>query len=142
MKSTARLVDGFQSVVDNGRGHACVLDLPRDKNGSDTGPTALEMSVMGLAGCISTIWAVVAEKSGVRHDDVEVELDAQKPEDAGTVTAVQAVVRVTSDEPEEKLQRILDKTMQLCPVGKLYEQAGISIDTRLLREATQKKVVD
>ena len=38
-----------------------------------------------------------------------------------------------SDEPEDKLQRVLEKTMQVCPAGRLYEKAGIGIGTQLIR---------
>ena len=64
MKSTVRLAEGcYQSIVDNDRHHGLVIDLPDAKSGDDLGPTALELAVMGLSGCISTIWAVVAAKA-------------------------------------------------------------------------------
>ncbi|MFW5745666.1 MAG: hypothetical protein ACOC2D_20510, partial [Spirochaetota bacterium] len=64
MKITSRHVTGcYQSVVDNGRNQGVVLDLPEAKKGDDVGATALELAAMALAGCISTIWAVVATNS-------------------------------------------------------------------------------
>lgn len=93
MKSTARLVEGcYQSVVDNDRHHGMVVDLPEAKSGDDLGPTALELAVMGLSGCISTIWAVVAGKARVSYQKLRVELDADKPNDAPTITAVRAKI--------------------------------------------------
>jgi uncharacterized OsmC-like protein len=126
MKITSRHVTGcYQSIVDNGRHHGLVLDLPEAKAGDDLGPTALELAAMALAGCISTIFAVVAKNSGVSYRKMIVELDLEKPDSAPTFTASTGVVRIDSDETEEKLQRILDKTVQACPVGRLFEQAGI-----------------
>ena len=62
MKTTAKWINQFQSVVDNGRSHAMVIDLPAAQDGKDSGPTALELALMGLSGCLSTIFAKVAAK--------------------------------------------------------------------------------
>lgn len=132
MKITSRHVTGcYQSIVDNGRHQGVALDLPESKSGDDVGPTALELSAMGLAGCITTIWAVIAKNSKCTYRKIVVELDMNKPDDAPTFTDGTAVVKVDSDETQEKLERILDKTMNACPVGKLFEAAHVEISTRL-----------
>jgi uncharacterized OsmC-like protein len=87
---------------------------------------------MALSGCISTIWAVVVKNSGVSYQRLTVELEADKPDDQPTITAARAVVTVESGETREKLQRVLDKTMDACPVGRLYEKAGIAVQTQLV----------
>ncbi len=132
MKSTSRHVTGcFQSIVDNERHHGVVLDLPGTKGGDDLGPTALELSLMALSGCISTIWAVVAKNSGITYRKILVEVEADKPDDQPTFTAARAAVSIDSDEEQEKLERTLAKTMRACPVGQLWEKAGIEIGTRV-----------
>ncbi|MGA2479482.1 MAG: OsmC family protein [Spirochaetia bacterium] len=132
MKSTSKHVAKcYQSIVDNDRHHGVVLDLPGAKGGDDLGATALELAVMALSGCISTIWAVVATNSKVSYDRLLVVVDADKPDDQPTITAVRCVVTVDSREPRERLQRTLDKTMNTCPVGKLYEKAGIPMQVTL-----------
>jgi uncharacterized OsmC-like protein len=134
MKATARLVEGcYQSVVDNDRHHGIVLDLPEAKEGDDLGPTALELAVMGLAGCISTIWAIVAKNSRVSYSKIIVELTAEKPDNEPTITEAKAVVSIASEEDDAKLKRTLDKTMKACPVGQLYEKAGVEIKTEIKR---------
>lgn len=134
MKATARLVEGcFQSIVDNDRHHGIVLDLPQTKEGDDLGPTALELAVMALAGCISTIWAIVAKNSKVSYSKIIVELTAEKPDNEPTITEAKAVVSIASDEDDAKLQRTLEKTMKACPVGQLYEKAGVEIESEIKR---------
>lgn len=132
MKITSRHVTGcYQSVVDNGRNQGVVLDLPEAKKGDDVGATALELAAMALAGCISTIWAVVATNSKCSYRKMIVELEMEKPDDAPTFTRGTAHVKVDSDEGQEKLERMLSKTMNACPVGKLFEAANVEIETRL-----------
>lgn len=134
MKATSEHTHGdFQSVVDNGRRHGLVLDLPPGQNGEDLGPTALELTGMSLAGCISTIWAKVAENSGVSYRKIEVEMTLEKGDT--TISDSEALVRVDSGEDLGKLERILEKTMQVCPVGHLFEQAGVDTDTTLVKES-------
>ncbi len=132
MKITSRHVTGcYQSVVDNGRNHGLVLDLPEGKKGDNVGPTALELAGMALAGCISTIWAVVANNSKVSYRKMIVELDLEKGDSDPTFTGSTAVVKVDSDEDQEKLEKILKKTLEACPVGRLFEQAGLETETTL-----------
>jgi uncharacterized OsmC-like protein len=132
MQANAKWVNGFQSVVNNGRNHSVVMDLPTDMNGEDMGATALEVAVMGLAGCVSTIFSMVCKNSDVSFSGLDVSLDADKPKGASTVQSVTGKVKVTSKEETEKLQKMLDKTMNACPVGVLFEKAGVEMNLELV----------
>jgi hypothetical protein len=46
---------------------------------------------------------------------------------------VKCLVYVTSDAPQEKLEKCLDNTMKTCPVGILYEKAGVEVTTELIK---------
>ncbi len=131
MKSTAKLIDGYKSIVDNGRNHGMVIDLPPAKKGSDFGPTALELCLMGLSGCITTIFSVVAHNSGLSFEGIAAEIDGDQPQGAPTFTRAFAKVTVISGEPEDKIRRIFEKTLNACPVEKLFEQAGIPVEHNL-----------
>lgn len=134
MKSTFTWVKNFQSVVDNGRNQAVIMDLPAGKDGDDTGPTALEFLMMSLSGCIGTIFALIAKKMRLTIEKLVVELEADKGPDDPTITAVRAKVLVKSDASEEKLQKCLDTTMNQCPVGVLYKQANVPIDVSVEKQ--------
>jgi putative redox protein len=43
------------------------------------------------------------------------------------------LVYVSSDASQEKLEKCLDNTMKTCPVGVLYEKAGVEISTELIK---------
>jgi len=126
MKSKSVLIDGYQSVIDNGRNHAVVTDLP---DGANLGASALELSVMSLAGCISTIFKKVAEKMRLNVEKVEVEMDADKGSD--TIEKVKYTVRVHSDASEDKLKKCLENTEKACPVGVLFSKAGVEMEGTL-----------
>lgn len=129
MKALASLNEGFKSTVTNTRGHEFITDLPKEMNGTDIGAMALEVTVMSLSGCITTIFAMVAQKSRLSFSSIDVELEATKGNK--TIETVKGTVKVKSDAAEEKVRKVLDNTMAMCPVGIIFENAGINIDLTL-----------
>ncbi|MFP4588369.1 MAG: OsmC family protein [Candidatus Acetothermia bacterium] len=131
MQSTAKWIDNYTSVLDNGRKHACVVDLPPAEEGDDFGPSALELTNMSLAGCLSTIYMVIANKMRLEISDLEVKVEATKGEDAPTITSAHVTINVHSEERRSKLEKCLDQTLKTCPVGQLFEQAGVEMEHEL-----------
>lgn len=132
MKSNSLWTRKFQSVVDNGRNHSMVIDLPEAKGGDNSGPTALEMCVMSLSGCIGTIFAMVAQKMRIDFDRMEVELDAQQNNGAPTVTDVHFRLSIKTSEDKSRIEKCLEVTENTCPVGVLYKQAGVKITHEII----------
>jgi len=122
--ANAKLVKDLRIAVDNGRAHSVCLDLPPEL-GTDRGPTALELGVMSYAGCFATIFALTAKKMRAPLKDLEVKLEATKSEEAGTVTEAKFDIIVKADAPKYRIQRIHELTLENCPVGKLFEKAGV-----------------
>ncbi len=133
LHATAKLVQGFRLAVDNGRFHSVCLDLPPDE-GTNMGPTALELAVMSYAGCFATIFILTAKKMRFKLRDLEVKLDAIKSEEAGTITEANFSIIVQGDIPEDRIQRIFKLTVENCPVGKLFEKAEVKINYDLKTE--------
>jgi len=131
MKSTSQWIQGVQSVVDNDRGHEVTIDLPPGQGGGDTGATALELAVMGLSGCVGTIFASVAKNSSFSFEAMRVVVTADKGE--RTIETAGIKVYIKTDD-EKKAARLLDKTMAICPVGILFEQGGVKMDLELICE--------
>src|SRR5208337_1117898 len=126
MKAVSVWADGYRSVLDDGRGHSVVVDLPADQNGKNTGPTALELCIMSLAGCITTIFKNVAGKRNFAYKALKVELEAEKPKDALTVTRLKGKMEIVTDADEKEAETVLRLTMnKACPVGVIFEDAGI-----------------
>ena len=133
--SKAKLIKDLRVAVDNGRAHSICLDLPPEL-GTDMGPTALELGVMSFAGCVVTIFSLTARKMRIQLKDLEVELRAKKSEETGTIISAEFEITVLSDASEDRIQRIFELTRKNCPVGKLFEQAGVKIsyDLKYVRE--------
>jgi putative redox protein len=130
INSRAKRVEEFRITVDDGRAHSVCLDLPKEM-GTDMGPTALELGVMSFSGCVATIFTLMAKKMRVSISDLDVKVKAEKPEDARTVTKADFEIIVKTGESEEKIKRVWQKTRENCPVGILFEQAGVQVDYKL-----------
>lgn len=135
MKANSTLDFGYKSIVENGRGHSLVVDLPRDEGGSDMGPTALELAGMSLAGCITTIYKMIAAKRHFEFNSLKVELDCEKTDDAVTITRVSGTADLTTSGSESEAQTILNLTLKTCSVGAFFDKAGIPVylDLRVKR---------
>jgi len=125
LHATAKLVKDFRIDVDDGRSHALCLDLSREDDGTDMGPSALELCVMSHAGCYAVIFALTAKKMRFKLKDLEVKVEAIKSEEAGTVVEEKFEIIIGMDAPEDRIQRIHKLTLLDCPVGKLFEKAGV-----------------
>ncbi|NWF86695.1 OsmC family protein [Candidatus Bathyarchaeota archaeon] len=122
--ANAKIVKDLRIAVDDGRAHSVCLDLPPEL-GTDMGPTALELGVMSYAGCLATIFILTAKKMRIQLKDLEVKMEAVKSEEEGTITEASFDVLVKADAPRDRIQRILELTLKNCPVGKLFEKAGV-----------------
>lgn len=135
MKSKSLWTKKFQSVVDNGRNHSMVIDLPEAKGGDNNGPTALEVCVMSFSGCVGTIFAMVANKMRINFDKMEVDVDAEQKENAPTISHVHFVLKIQTRAEKEKVEKCLEHTLHTCPVGVLFRQAGVQITNEIIIES-------
>ncbi len=124
VKAVAKWIENVRSVVDNARKHSIVLDLPEGQDGDDTGATALELAVMGLAGCALTIFADVAKKSNVKIKKLEVVAEAEKAQDAPKLKNVELKISVAADARPQKLRAIWRRTEANCPVLSIFQDAN------------------
>jgi hypothetical protein len=88
MHATADWVGGFGTRLGDGRGHEVAVDLSTDEEGLDAGTSALELNLLSLAGCITTIFALVARRRRVTYSGLDAELEAERPQAAPAIPRV------------------------------------------------------
>jgi uncharacterized OsmC-like protein len=126
MNATAKLVKGFQIVLDDGYSHAIVVDLPPDL-GTGLGPTSLEVCVMSHAGCYVTIFALTAKKMRIPLKGLTVKVEAVETDEAGTITEETFDIEIDADAPADRIQRLHELTVKNCPVDILLHKAGVKV---------------
>jgi uncharacterized OsmC-like protein len=86
---------------------------------------------MSLAGCITSIFRMVAEKRRFTYKAFKVELEAEKTKDSITVTSIDGHMELVTDAEEKDAQTTLKLTLDNCPVGVLFDEAKVKFDWTL-----------
>lgn len=73
-EATVRWVSGMQFVGESGSGHAMVLDAPAP-GGRNTGPSPMELLLVGLAGCTAIDVVNILSKKRQPFHGVEVRVN-------------------------------------------------------------------
>jgi uncharacterized OsmC-like protein len=97
------------------------------------GPTALALSVMSFAGCYASIFALTARKMRIQLEDLDVKIEAVKSEEIGTISSASLDIMVKTSASDDRLERLHQLTLRNCPVGKLFEKAGVKTEYRIHR---------
>jgi uncharacterized OsmC-like protein len=121
INAKATWVTNVRSIVDNQRTHSVVCDMSTIAGGTDSGPTALELSMMALADCGVTIFADVCKKSNIQPSKVEVTVEADKAADSAAVTAITMKVNVVSNARKELVEAAWRRTEANCPVLLIFK---------------------
>jgi putative redox protein len=126
----AQTIQGYELALDNGRSHATIADQPTETS-PGFGPTPLELCLMSHADCYATICALTAEKMRLPLKGCDVKVEAVKSPETGTISEETFNIAFKLDAPEDRVQRLHEVTLKNCPVGILFEKAGVKITYNL-----------
>lgn len=124
---------GFETLLEDDRTHSVVVDLPVDEGGRSAGPSSLDLMLLSLAGCITTIFALIARKRRLGFQGMSIALEADRPEKAPTITRVRGTLRVHTKADLPEVETVLRLTLKTCPVGVVFEKAQIPVEVSLVR---------
>jgi len=128
MQAVGTWKGGYETVLEDDRAHKVTVDLPIDEGGRSAGPTALDLSLLSLAGCISTIFTIVAHKRHLSFQGLTIALEADRPAGAPTISRVHGTLRLRTKADPAEVETALRSTVKTCPVGVIFERAGIPVE--------------
>jgi len=128
--ANAKLIEGFQIMLDDNESHGYVVDLAPDL-GTGFGPSSLELCVMSHAGCYATICALTAKKMRLDLQGLKVKVEAVKSDETGTIAEESFDIQIKTDASEDQVERLHKLTLENCPVGILFEKAGVKLSYRV-----------
>lgn len=113
------------------RSHTLVTD---ERDGTDTGPTPLEMTLSSLLGCEGVIINRCAKVMKFEYSGVEMggegEVDGRGSRGVQGVRPyfnwVKVDIRVTSNESEQRFEKLKKNVENRCPVLNLFRSAGVN----------------
>jgi putative redox protein len=123
IRTTAKWVENVRIVVDNSRNHSIVCDLPIQQGGNDLGPTALELALMSIVGCIATIFADICKKSKIKLNQIEVVANSEKFPNLPTIKDLYIKVKVSAKARKQLLEAAWRRTEENCPVVNMFKDA-------------------
>lgn len=135
MQAIGTWTHGHETVLEDGHAHRVIVDLPVDEGGRSAGPSAIELCVLSLAGCITTIFSLVARRRRLEVLGMTIGLEAERPHGAATITRVHGSLRVRTRADRAEVETALRLTLKSCPVGVLFEQAHIPLEVRAIVES-------
>ena len=130
LHARARIIQDFEIVLDNDRSHGQIVDQPTEAF-PGLGPTPLELCVMSHAGCYATICALTSQKMRLPLKGCDVKVEAVKSPETGTISEENFDIVLETSAPEDRVQRLHELTLKNCPVGILFEKAGVKINYSL-----------
>ncbi|PRY77460.1 OsmC family protein [Marivita geojedonensis] len=118
--------------------------LVSDEKETNTGPTPLEMCLSSLLGCEGVIINRCAEAMRFDYSGVDIEADGEV--DQRGSRGVQGVrpyfnwvrlkIRVHTNEPQDRLDRLARNVEHRCPVMNLFRSADVVLDVTWEKVAT------
>ena len=128
--ANAKLIEGFQILLDDNESHSYVVDLAPDL-GTGLGSSSLELCVMSHAGCYATIFLLTAKKMRLVITGLKVKLEAKKSDETGTISEETFDISIKTDAPQGRIERVHKLTLETCPVGILFEKAGVEANYKV-----------
>lgn len=129
MKVLARRLEGMAHEVELEGGHTLVVDEPRERGGTDTGPRPTQLLAASLASCTAITVEMYADRKGWDVGQVEVDVEVEYD---GLVPATFAVALKLPRELDEEQRRRLLAVAAKCPVHKtLAGGAAVSVAERV-----------
>ena len=128
--ANAKIIEGFQIMLDDNEAHSYVVDLAPDL-GTGLGASALELCVMTHAGCYATIFALTAKKMRLELKGLKVKVEAIKSEETGTISEETFEIQIRMDASQDRIDRLHKLTLETCPVGILFEKVGVKINYKI-----------
>jgi uncharacterized OsmC-like protein len=128
--ANAKIIEGFQIMLDDNEAHSYIVDLAPDL-GTGLGASALELCVMTHAGCYATIFALTAKKMRLELKGLKVKFEAIKSDETGTISEETFDIQIRMDASQDRIDRLHKLTLETCPVGILFEKAGVKVNYKI-----------
>lgn len=123
-------IENTRSVLTNKRQHSMIVDLPENYGGEDLGATSMELVIMAIPGCVTTIFAMLAKKKELCIHALECSVEASEENTTGIPTQVTGIVKVETNN-EDLAEEIWKQTQHACPVVKMMQLAGTKVEIML-----------
>lgn len=113
-----------------------VIDEPKERDGTNMGPTPTETLVAALVACTNVIGHKCADKHGVEFANMSIDTETtfdrrgtQLLEEVDIpFPRIRMVISVTTNASDDSLERVKTDLHRFCPVAKVIRNSGTQIE--------------
>jgi putative redox protein len=113
-----------------------IIDEPKERDGTNMGPTPTETMVAALIACTNVISHKCAKKHGVEFKamtiDAESNLDRRGTQLLEEIevpfTKIRLVITVTTDASEADVEKVKADLHRFCPIAKVVRNSGTELE--------------
>lgn len=124
--------NGIKCKISAPGGHSFYTDEPPERGGTDTAAPPLMHFTASLAACQTVQIHKVAKAMRLNHGAINIRASTTTDRIPGLdgndkvmrFCAAEMVVDIETDEPPEKIERLMKLSEDQCPVGNLFSDAG------------------
>jgi len=128
MQAVATWRKGHEILLEDGRAHSVVVDLPPEEGGASTGTTSVELSVLSLAGSIASTFIGLARKHHMDFSGLRLVLEGDLSSDAASLGGIHGTLRLRSRAERSQVDALLRAALDLSPVGRIFREARVSVN--------------
>ena len=136
MQAVATWRKGHEIVLEDGRAHSVVVDHGPEGGGTSAGTTSLELSVLALAGSVTSAFVTIARKRGLDFSGVKLVLEGELSPPESGLREIHGTLRVRSRTDRSEVEATLRSAMELSPVGRMFRDARIPVNVILALSST------
>jgi uncharacterized OsmC-like protein len=125
MQAVATWRKGHEFLLEDGRAHSVLIDLPPEEGGASAGTTPRELSVLALAGSIVSTFASVAHKRRLDFSGLTLALEGDAP--SGGDGGLHGTLRVRTRAERTEVDATLRTALELCPISRIYREARLPV---------------
>ena len=113
-----------------------IIDEPKERDGTNMGPSPTETLVAALIACTNVISHKCAKKHGVEFRAMSIDAEAMfdrrgtqlLEEIAVPFPKIRLVINVTTDASEGDMERVKSDLRRFCPVSKVVRGSGTEVE--------------
>ncbi|MGC9331904.1 MAG: OsmC family protein [Bacteroidales bacterium] len=106
------------------------------QHGKNEGPTPLELVVMGYAGCVTTIFKMMAEKLKVDVSAMRSIVNTEHGDK--NIEKAEVTLEISSQYSPKLIKKAYHLTQEHCPVGVLFENSGVDVEYKINIRGSEK----
>jgi uncharacterized OsmC-like protein len=113
-----------------------IVDVPKERDGTNMGPTPTETMVAALIACTNVISHKCAHKHGVEFKAMSIEAEStfdrrgtQLMEEIEVpFPKIRLVINVATDASDESMEKVKADLHRFCPIAKVVRNSGTQVE--------------